>query len=174
MVDIARDDRALRSSPVIAAIGVTLMWGSVAISILRYRLFDIDVVINRTLVYGIVTAVLAGVFAALSILIQRLALALTGQGSEAAVVMAALVVTALFQPLRTRVQTQVDRRFYRAKYDASRTLERFANQVRDEVELDRLTKSLVAMVLETMQPTHASLWLRPRPSPPAANPPEPS
>jgi hypothetical protein len=131
------------------------------IAILRYRLYDIDIIINRTLVYGTVTALLAGLFAGLSILSQRLVLAITGQESQAAVVLAALVVTALFQPLRARVQTVVDHRFYRRKYDAARTLERFASQIRDEVELDRLTAGLVAVVRETMQPTHASLWLGP-------------
>jgi hypothetical protein len=171
-VDIARDDRALRSSPVIALLGVSLTWGSIAISILRYRLFDIDIIINRTLVYGALTAVLAGAFAGLSVLTQRVTLAVTGQESQAAVVLAALVVTALFQPLRVGVQTFVDRRFYRAKYDASHTLQRFANQVRDEVELDRLTQSLVAVVSETMQPTHTSLWLRPRMRTSATDPPE--
>jgi hypothetical protein len=162
LVDISRGDRALRASPAIAVLGLTLIFGSIAIGILRYRLLDIDVVINRTLVYATVTAVLAGAFAALSVLTQRITLAITGQESEVAVVLAALVVTALFQPLRLRVQTLVDRRFYRSKYDASHTLERFASRVRDEVELDRLTRSLVTVVQETMQPAHASLWLRPR------------
>ena len=162
LIDTARDDRALRSSPFILVLGISLTWGSVAISVLRYRLFDIDIIINRTLVYGALTAMLAGAFAGLSVLTQRLTLAITGQESQAAVVLAALVVTALFQPLRTRMQTLVDRRFYRTRYDASRTLQRFAGQVRDEVELDRLTQGLVAVVSETMQPAHTSLWLRPR------------
>jgi hypothetical protein len=130
------------------------------IAILRYRLYDIDIIINRTLVYGTVTALLAGLFAALSILTQRIVLAVTGQESQAAVVLAALVVTALFQPLRARVQTVVDHRFYRRKYDATRTLEQFAGWIRDEVELDRLTAGLVTVVRKTMQPTHASLRLR--------------
>jgi hypothetical protein len=118
------------------------------------------VVINRTLVYGSVTALLTGLFAGLSILTQRLMLAVTGPESQAAVVLAALVVTALFQPLRTRVQMLVDRNFYRRKYDATRTLEQFASQIRDEVELDELTAGLVAVVREALQPSHASLWLR--------------
>jgi hypothetical protein len=130
------------------------------VAILRYRLYDIDVIINRTLVYGSLTVLLAGLFAALSIVTQRVVLAVTGQESQAAVVLAALVVTALFQLLRARVQMLVDRRFYRRKYDAARTLERFASQMRDEVELDHLAAGLVAVVRETMQPTHASLWLR--------------
>lgn len=139
---------------------------SIALAVLRYRLFDVDIIINRTLVYACVTAVLAGTFAALSIITQRVALAVTGQESQSAIIVAALVVTALFQPLRGQVQRIVDRRFYRAKYDATRTLERFAGQVRDEVELDHLTAGLVAVVQDTMHPAHASLWLRPRASPP--------
>jgi PDZ domain len=144
-----------------AAVGsFALFPGAIGVAILRYRLFDIDVIINRTLVYGSLTAVLAGLFAGLSILSQRLVLAVTGQESQAAVVLAALAVTALFQPLRVRVQTLVDRRFYRRKYDAGRTLEQFASQLRDEVELDHLTDRLVAVVQDTMQPAHVSLWLR--------------
>jgi hypothetical protein len=141
------------------ACAVAVMAAAVGVAILRYRLYDIDVIINRTLVYGSVTAVLTGLFAGLSILTQRLVLAVTGQESQAAVVLAALVLTALFQPLRARVQTIVDRRFYRRKYDATRTLEQFASQIRDEVELDQLTAGLVAVVRETMQPSHVSLWL---------------
>jgi hypothetical protein len=139
---------------------ILLLLVAITIGILQYKLFDIDVVINRTLVYGSVTALLAGAFAALSVITQRMALALTGQESQSAVVVAALIVTALFQPVRGRVQILVDRRFYRAKYDASRTLEQFAGQVRDQVELSRLQVALVAVVHETMQPTHVSLWLR--------------
>jgi hypothetical protein len=170
LVDIARGERTLRASPATSVIGLSLTFGSIAIGILRYRLFDIDVIINRTLVCGGVTALLAGTFAALSVITQRLTLAVTGQESQAAVVLAALVVTALFQPLRGRVQTLVDRRFYRSKYDANHTLQRFGNQVRDEMELHRLTTSLVAVVTEAMQPAHVSLWLRPQLSRPTAEP----
>ena len=141
------------------ACAVAVLAAAIGIAILRYRLYDIDVIINRALVYGPVTAMLAGLFAALSILTQRVVLAVTGQESQAAVVVAALAVTALFQPLRLRVQTVVDHRFYRRKYDATRTMERFASQIRDQVELDQLTAGLVAVVRETMQPSHASLWL---------------
>jgi hypothetical protein len=150
--------------PALGIFALALVPIAIGIALLRYRLYDIDLLINRTLVYGTVTALLAGAFAALSVVTQRLTLAVTGQESEVAVVLAALIVTALFQPLRSRVQTLVDRRFYRSKYDVSRTLERFASQVRDEVELEHLTHSLVAVVQETMQPAHASLWLR-RPTP---------
>ena len=159
VIDVVRHETAI--VPIVDLLAFVLIFGGVAAGILRYRLFDIDVVINRTLVYGIVTALLAGAFAALSILTQRLTLAVTGQESQAAVVLAALVVTALFQPLRARVQTLVDQRFYRARYDAGRTLERFGGQVRNEVELDHLARSLVMVVNDTMQPAHTSLWLRP-------------
>jgi hypothetical protein len=152
--------------PALPLFAAALVPVAIGIALLRYRLYDVDVIINRTLVYGVVTAVLAGAFAALSVLTQRLTLAVTGHQSEAAVVLAALVVTALFQPVRSRVQRLVDRRFYRTRYDAGRTLERFASQVRDEVELDRLTHTLVMAVHEAMQPAHASLWLRPRLSQP--------
>ena len=145
--------------PIAAYLVILLILLTMTVGILQYRLFDIDVVINRTLVYGIVTSLLAGAFAALSIIAQRITLAVAGQESEVAVVLAALVVTGFFQPLRSRVQSLVDRRFYRAKYDATRTLERFASQIRVEVELNHLQTTLVAVVRETMQPTHASLWL---------------
>jgi hypothetical protein len=160
--------------PSLVLFGATLLPVAIGIALLRYRLYDIDLLINRTLVYGTVTALLAGAFAALSVVTQRLTLAVTGQESEVAVVLAALIVTALFQPLRSRVQTLVDRRFYRSKYDVSRTLERFASQVRDEVELERLTHSLIAVVQETMQPAHASLWLRPYLDAQIADKPEPN
>jgi hypothetical protein len=146
--------------PIAAYIVVLATLVAMTIGILQYRLFDIDVVINRTLVYGTVTALLAGAFAALSIVTQHITLAVTGQQSQVAVVLAALIVTASFQPLRSRIQTFVDRRFYRSKYDASLTLERFTGQVRDEVNLDQLRSALIAAASETMQPAHASLWLR--------------
>jgi hypothetical protein len=154
--------------PIAAYMVILAILLAMTIGILQYQLFDIDVVINRTLVYGTVTALLAGAFAALSVITQRITLAVSGQQSEIAIVLAALVVTALFQPLRSRVQTLVDRRFYRSKYDAARTLERFAGRVRDEVELDHLSSALVAVVDETMQPAHVSLWIRP--SAPATGP----
>jgi hypothetical protein len=148
--------------PVAAYVALLALLVGMTIGVLQYRLFDLDIVINRTLVYGTVTALLAGAFAALSVVTQRVTLAVTGQQSQVAVVLAALIVTASFQPLRARIQTLVDRRFYRSKYDVGRTLERFASQARDEVELERLTHSLVGVVQDTMQPTHASLWLLPR------------
>jgi hypothetical protein len=172
IVDIVRESSALRSSPVVAVSGLTLVLGSIGIGILRYRLFDIDVIINRTLVYSLVTAMLAGAFAGLSTLTQHIALVLTGEESQAAVVIAALIVTALIQPLSSAVQRIVDRRFYRARYDASRMLEQFSRRVRNEVELDRLTDSLITVVQESMQPTYVSLWLRPRQNPTERHPAE--
>ena len=133
---------------------------SLVFSILRYRLWDIDVVINRALVYGVLTATLAGTYFGGVVLLQMAFRGVTGQGNAVAVVISTLAIAALFVPLRARVQSFIDRRFYRRRYDAALTLAAFADRMRDEVDVDRLTGELVDIVKGTMQPSHASLWLR--------------
>jgi MFS family permease len=132
---------------------------SVAVAVFKYRLYDIDRLINRTLVYGLLTAMLIGVYAGLVFLLGRLLDPATGD-SALAVAASTLAVAALFQPARRRVQSLVDRRFNRARYDAAQTVERFSARLRSEVDLDALNAELLAVVDQTMQPSSASLWLR--------------
>jgi uncharacterized membrane protein YhdT len=134
---------------------------SIGIAILKYRLYDIDLLINRTLVYGSLTAALVALYFGGIVLLQRILVLLTGEKSTLAVVASTLLIAALFNPLRGRIQSFIDRRFYRRKYDARKTLEAFSVKLRDETNLQALKKDLVGVVRETMQPAHVSLWLHP-------------
>jgi hypothetical protein len=131
------------------------------IAILRYRLYDIDRLINRTLVYGLLTAILGLVYAAVVLVLGQLFGGVAGNPPSWAVAGATLAVAALFQPARRRVQQGVDRRFNRRKYDAAKAVEGFSARLRDQVDLDTLSAELLAVVDQTMQPTQSSLWLRP-------------
>jgi hypothetical protein len=134
---------------------------AIGIAVLRYRLYDIDVVIERTLVYGTTTAAIGAAFFGGIVVLQTILRPLTS-GSELAVAISTLVSVALFQPLRGRVQDAVDRRFYRSRYDAARTLDDFSVRLRDQVALDSVRADLLDAVRDTVQPTHASVWLRER------------
>ena len=140
---------------------------AVGIAILKYRLYNIDLLINRTLVYGSLTATLALIYFGGVATVQVIFRAFAGQEeqSQLAIVVSTLLIAALFNPLRRRIQGFIDRRFYRRKYDARKTLEAFSTKLRDETDLDALSDELVGAVRETMQPAHASLWLRPDPTP---------
>ena len=135
---------------------------SIGIAILRYRLWDIDSLINKTLVYGLLTGVLAALYAGLIIGLESLAGLMLGQGSQqpVALVISTLAVAALFLPVRRRIQHLIDRRFYRHKYDAEKTLAAFSAQLRNQVDLEHVREQVLAVVNETMQPAHVSLWLR--------------
>lgn len=133
---------------------------AIGIAVLRYRLYNIDIVINRTLVYGTLTASLAAVYLGSVVGLQRLLSPVVGEGNQLAVVASTLLIAALFQPLRRRVQGFIDRRFYRRKYDAQKTLELFSAKLRGASDLDGLNEELLVVVGETVQPSHASLWLR--------------
>jgi hypothetical protein len=133
---------------------------AIGIAVLRYRLYEIDIIINRTLVYGSLTVTLVVLYFGGIVVLQRLFVALTGERSTLAIVASTLAIAALFNPLRRRIQGFVDRRFYRSKYDAAKTLQAFSARLRDETDLEALNNDLVGVVSETMQPAHASLWLR--------------
>ena len=141
------------------------LYVALGIAILRHRLYDIDVIINRTLVYSALTATLVALYFGGIVVLQRLFEALAGEKSTLAVVASTLVIAALFNPLRRHIQSFIDRRFYRRKYDAIKTLEAFSSKLREETDLEPLSDDLVGVVKETMQPPHTSLWLRPHPPP---------
>ena len=142
----------------VALLGLPVFTG---IAILRYRLYDIDILINRTLVYGSLTIMLLLAYFGGVVGLQRIFSPVVGGDNGLATVATTLAIAALFNPLRRRVQAFVDRRFYRRKYDAARTLEGFSAKLRDETNLAIISDELVDVVKETMQPAHASLWLRP-------------
>lgn len=141
----------------VLAAGMIAIPVATGVAILRYRLYDIGQLINRTLVYGLLTIVLGGLYVGLAVGLGSL----VGKGNSLVIAGSTLVVAALFRPARLRIQAFIDRRFYRRKYDAQRTLEAFSARLRNEVDLDDLRGHLETVVRETMQPTHASLWLRP-------------
>jgi hypothetical protein len=150
----------LASGP-LSSLGFLCLPLSISVAILRSRLWDIDVIINRTLVYGSLTAILALVYFALIFGLQFLTRGLTGDAGDSPIVIvgSTLAIAALFQPLRRRIQNIIDRRFYRQKYDAARALQAFSATLRQEVDLAYLCEQIAGVVQETVQPTHVSLWL---------------
>jgi hypothetical protein len=149
---------------ILTALGVVSSPIAMGMAIFRYRLYEIDLLINRTLVYGSLTATLVALYFVVIVLLQSVFVVMIGEKSTLAVVGSTLVIAALFNPFRRRIQSVVDRRFYRRKYDARRTLESFSTQLRNETDLKALSDDLVGVVRETMQPAHVSLWLRPETS----------
>jgi len=147
---------------ILATLAVASVPTGVGVAILRYRLYEIDLLINRTLVYGALTAALVAVYFGGVTTIQAAFRALTGQEQQPqlAVVVSTLAIAALFNPLRRRIQSFIDRRFYRGKYDARKTLEAFSAKLRDETDLEALSEELAGVVRETMRPAHVSIWLR--------------
>jgi hypothetical protein len=147
----------------VAILGVTALPVTAGMAILKYRLYDIDRIINRTLVYGLLTALLAAIYAGLVLSIGQLSGGIGTEPPSGAVAGATLAVAALFQPARRRIQQVVDRRFNRHRYDAARTIAAFSARLREQVDLDTLSSELLAVVDQTMEPTQVSFWLRPSP-----------
>ena len=145
----------------VAILGVTGLPVTAGLAILRYRLYEIDRIINRTLVYGLLTALLAAVYAGLVLVLGQLSGGIGTELPSWAVAGATLAVAALFQPARRRIQQAVDRRFNRRKYDAAKTVEAFSIRLREQIDLDTLSTELHAVVDQTMEPTRVSLWLQP-------------
>jgi len=169
-VALSGEDGNLPSSPwwfdllfSVAVLGFAGVPVAIGFAVLKYRLYDIDVIINRTLVYGSLTAMLVALYFGVVAAAQTIFRALTGQTeqSQLAIVVSTLVIAALFNPLRRRIQSFIDRRFYRRKYDARKTLEAFSARLRDETDLETLNNDLAGVIRETIQPAHVSLWLRP-------------
>jgi len=154
----------------IGYLAILLIPISIGLAVLRYHLFDIDVIINRTLVYVTLTVILAALYEGTIVVLQNLFRVLTGQESQIAAVASTLVIAAMFEPLRRRIQGLVDRSFYRRKYDAEQTLAAFSAKLKNETDLEALNNELVEVTRDTMQPAHVSLWLRPAPKPEAKNP----
>jgi hypothetical protein len=152
--------QAFKTVQVVAVLSLLFTPILTYIAILRYRLYEIDFIINRTLVYTSLTATLLVLYFGLIVVLQRVFALLTGQRSTLAVVASTLLIAALFNPWRYRIQSFIDRRFYRRKYDARKALEAFSAQLRNETDLEALRGDLVGVVRETMQPAHVSLWLR--------------
>jgi hypothetical protein len=148
-----------------ALVSFTAVPIAVGFAVLKYRLYDIGLLINRTLVYGSLTVTLVALYFGGIVVLQRVFVLLTGQQSTLAVVASTLAIAALFNPLRRRVQGFVDRRFYRRKYDARKALEAFSTKLKNETDLEALNNDLVGVVRETMQPAHVSVWLRPATAP---------
>jgi hypothetical protein len=147
----------------IGYLAILLIPISIGLAVLRYHLFDIDLIINRTLVYVTLTVILAVFYEGTIVVLQNLLHVLTGRESQVAVVASTLAIAAMFEPLRRRIQGLVDRAFYRRKYDAEKTLEAFSAKLKNETDIEALNNELVVVARDTMQPAHVSLWLRPDP-----------
>jgi hypothetical protein len=154
--EIGSIETVLRAGIVLHSISLVGLFAAMAIAIFKYRLYDIDIIINKTLVYGALSGTLALVYFSSVVLLQQI----FPDDSQISIVLSTLAIAGLFSPLRRRMQSGIDRRFYRRKYDAQQTLAAFSASMRDEVELERLSETLLAVVDETMQPAHVSLWFK--------------